>query len=434
MSETPVEAESPSPAASPRVRRTLGWALWLIAALAVAVAAAGGVYWHRQRAPRCFARALQALDAGRLEEVERELAALEGAAAYAAHRHFLRGALLLGKKQYYRALDEFGHSVDHPELRLQTLTLSGQAAYEAGHLQDAIGLLRQATEMEADWLPALRWLASACYDLGLIDDAVIHLTRIAELDPGDPRPHRLMGLMYKDFENYPAAVEHYRESLRRDPQQSHRDRIVLELAECEIKLRQFDSALATLEACAPCADRYVQAAECQHGLGHGDEARLLLDQAIRREPAHLSGLLLAGTMAQEQGDLTAAAEAFSRAVVARPKDYTARFKLAQACRRSGKREEADKHTRAAEEIKRLREEFSKLHEQAAAEPGNADVRCRLGVLARELDRPDLARVWFRAALAIDGRHAETLRQLAGDPSREAPNPAPSPDSRTAAPR
>ena len=420
MSETSVNAESPVAAASPRMRRTPGWALWLIAVLAVAVAAAGGMYWHRQRAPRCFARALQALDAGRLEEAARALEGLGDAAAYAPHRHFLRGALLLGKKQYYGALDEFGHSVDHPELRLQTLTLSGQAAYEAVHLQDAIGLLRQATDMDADWLPALRWLASACYDLGLTDDAVRHLTRIAELDSDDPRPHRLMGLMYKDFENYPAAVAHYRESLRRDPQQSQRDRIVLELAECEIKLRQFDSALATLEACTPCADRWAQAAECQYGLDRRNEARLLLDQALRREPAHLSGLLLAGTMAQEQGDLTAAVAAFSRAVVARPKDYTARFKLAQACRRASKREEADKHTRAAEEIKRLREEFSKLHEKAAAEPGNADVRCRLGVLARELDRPDLARIWFRAALAIDGRHADTLRQLAG----ASPSPPP----------
>jgi ankyrin repeat protein len=66
----------------------------------------------------------------------------------------------------------------------------------------------------------------------------------------------------------------------------------------------------------------------------------------------------------------------------------------------------------ADELKRLRTEFSQLHETAAAEPNNADVRCRLGVLARALDRPDLARGWFEAALAINPRHHEARRYLA----------------------
>jgi tetratricopeptide (TPR) repeat protein len=123
-------------------------------------------------------------------------------------------------------------------------------------------------------------------------------------------------------------------------------------------------------------------------------------------------------MAIEQDRPTAAVDPFSRAVVAHPKDYVARFKLAR--RRTGNNEEADKHAQVAEEIKRIREEFSKLHETAAVEPTNADVRCRLGVLARELGRPYLARVWFRAALAIDPRHADTLRHLAGEPPPKGP--------------
>jgi tetratricopeptide (TPR) repeat protein len=280
--------------------------------------------------------------------------------------------------------------------------------------------LNQATQLKPDSLEALRWLASACYDLGLNDDAVAHLSRIAELDPRDPRPHRLMGLMSKDFENYPVAVKNYRESLRRDARQPDHDQIVLELADCEMKLRHFDTALETLRGCGPSAERWVREAECLHGVSRLQDAQRLLDQALRQDPAHLTGLLLAGTIATEQSDVTAAVDAFSRAVVAHPKDYVARFKLAQAYRRTGNNEAADKHTQVAEEIKRIREEFSKLHETAAAEPANADVRCRLGVLARELGRPDLARVWFRAALAVDPRHADTLRQLAGEPPPKGP--------------
>jgi len=66
----------------------------------------------------------------------------------------------------------------------------------------------------------------------------------------------------------------------------------------------------------------------------------------------------------------------------------------------------------ADTLKKLWTEFSELHAQAADQPDNADVRCQLGVLARQLDRPDLARSWFDAALAIQPNHAETLRQLA----------------------
>ena len=104
-------------------------------------------------------------------------------------------------------------------------------------------------------------------------------------------------------------------------------------------------------------------------------------------------------------------QVLSQAVAGYPKDYTVRFKLERAYRRMGDSQHADEQAGIASEIKRVREQFSNLHETAAAEPRNADVRCQLGVLAQQLDRPDLARVWFQAALAIDPRHAETLRQI-----------------------
>jgi tetratricopeptide (TPR) repeat protein len=220
---------------------------WLAPALVLSAVAVGGVYyWYSQRAPQQFARAWRALAAGRWGDVERALVKLEGHTAYDPHRHFLRGALLLEQGENLRALDEFGFAVEHPDLRVATLTLSGEAAYKAGYLQAAMGLLIQATELAPDSRPALRWLASAYYDLGLNEGAIRTLTRVAELDPGDPRPHRLMGTMYKDFENYTVAVEHFRESLRRDGQQPDHEQILLDLADCQISLRQPEAALETL--------------------------------------------------------------------------------------------------------------------------------------------------------------------------------------------
>ncbi len=394
-------------------RRKALFAATALATSAIAIAVATVLFWRQRSPERHFANALRALDTRRFDEVRSDIEALEGIAAYEPHQHFLRGSLLLENGQYYRALEEFGGSVNDPELRVGSLTLSGQAAYKAGHLQDAVGLLEQAVEADPNAVDAMQWLASAYYDLGIGNRAIFYLNRLAELVPENPRPHRLMGLIRKDFENYSAAIADYRESLRRDGQQPDRDDILLELAACEFKLDKAEAALATLADCRPCADRWMREAECHYRLGRKDEARRLLDQALRAEPAHLSGLLLAGTIAFEEHNAAAALQVWWRASIAYPRDYLVRFKLSQAYRRAGDNREADKQAKLAEEIKGIRLEFSKLHEKAEAEPQNADVRCRLGKLARELDRPDLARVWFRAALAINPRHEETLRLLAG---------------------
>ena len=384
-------------------------------ALVAAAAVGGGFYWHGQRPAQRLSRAMAALDAKQWEEVERELAGLEGAAGYEPQQHFLRGALLLQRGKPYPALEEFGHAVDDPALRVRTLVLSGEALCRAGDLRNAVRLLSQAVEADEDAIDGHRLLAVAFDRLGLTDAAEAHLLRVAELDPADPRPLRVLGQMQKDFEDYAGAVESYRESLRRDADQPDRQELLLELADCEIKLRQYDAAMATLAQASPCADRWTAEAECHYGGGRPDEAKRLLAQALRESPANLRGLMLAGTILLEEQDAAAAVDVLTRAVLAYPRDYTARFKLGQAYRRMGDARHAEEHAKVAEEIKQVREEFSKLHQKANAEPDNADVRCRLGQLARQLDRPDLARVWFRAALEINPRHEEARRGLLGGP-------------------
>jgi tetratricopeptide (TPR) repeat protein len=358
---------------------------------------------------------MAALDAKRWEDVERELAGLEGAAGYEPQQHFLRGALLLHGARLYPALEEFGHSVNDPVLRVRTLVLSGEALCRAGDLGNGVRLLVQAVEADSEAIDAHRLLASAFDALGLTDAAEAHLLRVAELDPADPQPLRVLGQIHKDFEDYAGAVESYRESLRREANQPDRQEVFLELAECELKLRQYDAAMATLAQASPCADRWTLEAECLYGSGRPDEAKRLLALVLRESPANLRGLMLTGTILLEEQKAAGAAEVLSRAVVAYPRDYTARFKLAQAYQRVGDARRAEEHMKVAEQIKQVREEFSRLHQKANGEPDNADVRCRLGQLARQLDRPDLARVWFRAALTINPRHEEARRGLAGGP-------------------
>jgi len=409
--EPPPAAPTPSDP-QPRHRR----ARWVIAAgLVAVVAAVFGWSWYAGRPERRFEQALAALDAGRFDVVQRELATLEGATGYEPHQHFLRGAMLLSKRQYYPALDEFGLCVDCPELRVRTLTLSGQALYHVKRHLDAVRLLVQAVEAEPESVEARRWLASAYYDLGLTEQSIAELTAVAELAPADPRPHRLMGLMYKDFEHYDVAIQRYQESLRRDPDQPDRERMLLEMADCQIKLQYVDDALATLAQCRPSPERWHREAECHFNAGRTAEARGLVDQTLRQSPADLTALILSGEISLGEGNAAAAVDAFSRAVTAYPKDYAVHYRLSQAYRRAGRAAEAEQHARAAEELRKIRLEFSNLHAKAAQEPNNAEVRCRIGVLAMQLDRPDLARVWFQAALAINPSHEEARRNLRGEP-------------------
>ncbi len=393
----------------------------LLAALLSALAVAAAVVWHRGAADRSFKRALAALDARQFELVQRELARLDGIAGFEPHRHFLRGTVLLAGGQCFAALEEFGRCVDHPELRVRTLILSGQALYRVKRFRDAVGLLVQALEADPQAADAYACLAAAYDDLGLLNEAFQAWSRLAELRPDDFYPHRMMGLRCKDFERWESAVPMYQEALQRQPPQPDRNEILLEMAECQIRLQRWEEALGTLAQCFPSPQRWTKEAECHLSAGRLDEAQQLLDRSLQHSPVDLSALLLAGTLALQQGKGEAAVAAWQRAAIAYPREYVVHYKLSQAFRRLGKEAEAKRHADLAEELRQVRLEFSQLHATAAAEPDNADVRCRLGVLAKQLDRSDLARGWFHAALSINPRHAEALQHLTGQ-ARQASKP------------
>lgn len=383
--------------------------------LLVAAALVLRIYWEYKNwggAAHEFARALEALDAKDFDQVREQLEALEDESRYAAHRHFLQGALLLQEGNPSSALQEFELAVPEEEIRVRALVLSGQAMCQLGQQKNAERLWLEAVAEDSEAVQAYRCLAMLYYDLGAMDHAQKYALRVADLDRQDPRPYRLLGLMRKDSEHYEDAVKYYLESLRRNPQPPAREEILLELAESQIKLGQNEAALATLKDCPRSVNRLVLEAECNFSINRREQAEALLQEGLRQSPDDFSALLLQGTMALERGDPAAAVAALSRSVEVRPKDYQARFQLAQAYRRLGNREQAEKHNQLAEQIKQIRLEFSELHQRAAEQPSDAEVRYRLGHIAQQLDQPDLARLWLQAALALDPQHEPARRELA----------------------
>jgi tetratricopeptide (TPR) repeat protein len=241
---------------------------------------------------------------------------------------------------------------------------------------------------------------------------VYHLKEVTKAAPEDARPYRLLGLIHKDYERYGEAAGYYRAALKRSLTAPVRDEVRRELAECLIKTREYQAGLDALTDTAATGEVLVLEAECLIGLGRSDQATTLLDEVLKSDPKHTRALVARAGIALEQQQYERAVELLRQAVAHEPLDYLANFRLAQALRSQGKPDEAASVAEQAEEIKRKRERFSKLHQEATAKPRDAQVRVELGQLATELNLPELAATWYKAALDLDPQNQQARQKLA----------------------
>jgi hypothetical protein len=192
-----------------------------------------------------------AIQAGDEKAYEAALIKVPSDERQAARRAFLRGAWAVRQKQLDAALTDLREAASLPELRVRAMVLAGQAFYQARLATNAQQMWLTVLREYPDAIEAHRWLAIFYYDLGAMADALQHLARVSQLAPDDPRPDRLMGLINKDFERFDRAISHYQETLRRDPQQTAATDVRYELAECQLKLRDYSAALQTLAVAPP---------------------------------------------------------------------------------------------------------------------------------------------------------------------------------------
>jgi len=368
----------------------------------VALIVAG--YWISQRPQRQFDLALQDVERQDWHAVRRRARVLEQSAGYFPHAQLFWGITEIHDEHLMDAVEDLQTAMQHNETKPLACAYAGEAWFKLRQYSRAEQMLLASHADLPNRVDTHRWLAALYYDTGAMGNALVHLTRVAELAPADPRPHRLIGLINKDYENFEPAVAAYQESLRRDPQQPDRETVLLELAESQVRARQFPDGLATLEQCRESARRRVLEAECHFALADKERAKAILTDVLRRTPHRPDALVLLGGILLDEGDLPEAIRVLTRCLEVDPQDYTARYRLGQAYQRQGNQVQASKHGRIAEEMKRLREEFNQLHHQAIAKPRDAEIRYQLGVVAKRLSQPELAHNWFQAALALDPAH------------------------------
>lgn len=349
-----------------------------------------------------FRRAWAALQANDLEAAGRGRALLELYPDKAVQVELLKAGLLAREKKFAEAAPLLKRPLEDTVLRLLARGIQGEILIGEGKLLEAEPILQAVVSENPNDVNTVRWLAVLYYDLGAVEQADLYLKRVAELDPGDYRAHRLLGLIHKDYEKYSEAVAFYRESLQRNPQQPPREEVLLELAECLIKLRKHSDALIVLQQAQPSPSRQVMGAECQFHLGHRDEAVQTAQAVLDQDPQNLAALVLLSDVAMVERNYSRAVELLRKVVADNPFDYVAHHKLSQALshEESGGAAARQLATRA-EELKQAWQHFSQLNKEAMRKPYDAAVRRELAQQADSLGRADLAQVWRQAAEMLE---------------------------------
>jgi tetratricopeptide (TPR) repeat protein len=393
---TPPQDEPPIPA-SGRWRRRVTLLILILASLGAA-----GWRYRITRPEYRLARGQEAVRAGNAEAVRDYADRLEDA-GYPDHAHLLRGEGLLAFGSPALALAQFNKIRSEGPIRLRAAALSGRCLLELGELQEAHRVFSFVVAEEPDHIDGHRGLAAIAYDLGQLGEAIDHLLRVAELDAQDSRPHRLIGLIYKDMTQDVQAEAAYREALRRGVPPNVEREVRLELAEVLARQAKFADGLAVLDGVGPggAGDEPARVAvrvECLRGLSRSREAAEVLDATIEK---HQTSVLFR-LRSQVHNDLSQPAEALKRlerAVELGPNDYQSHYMLAQAYAAAERKDDAARVFASAEKLKKNLDRITELSKEAMAKPWDRQVRLQLAELCDSMGKPKLAAMWRKAAAA-----------------------------------
>jgi tetratricopeptide (TPR) repeat protein len=261
-----------------------------------------------------------------------------------------------------------------------------------------------------------RWLAAIYIDLNSPAEAEAALRAWGRLDPQDGRPWRWIGFFAKEYGKPAEAAAAYYVALARHLAPAVRAEVVAELAASLIETQgRFGEALALLDDEAapriPPAERETLRAHCQWGLGLPVEAVTALGRALQANAAYVPALLLRAKIYLAEGRPGAARPFLEKSVRLAPYDLTGRKLLLDACGQGGDKDGAASQKRILEKMLHDQERLADLQTQALRHVWDAEVRMRIAEVYLRTGRPEAARVWLRAALACNPRHAGARQAL-----------------------
>ncbi len=276
---------------------------------------------------------------------------------------------------------------------------NGRHLLEQQRLREADDAFLLAAKADPNHADAYRGLAAVAYDQGALLRAVTHLEKVAELDPADGRPQRMIATIYADLDKREEAVAAYRAALTCTLSPGARAEVTEELAEQLLKL---GDAAAAIETLPPKADSPLAAAVRAEATWavEGSAPALTLataSAAKHRDSARLAGLV--GRLHVDRGEWQEATEALDAALKIEPSDLESLQGLASAYERMGRKDDADATRQRRDVAQQGLEKLTALTRDANARPWDPAVRLELAATCDALGKKDLAAMWRNSAAA-----------------------------------
>jgi tetratricopeptide (TPR) repeat protein len=285
-------------------------------------------------------------------------------------------------------------------------------------LEGPYRLLRHAVRVRPDDVEAHRWLGVVCLDLNIWEEAMEEARAIARLDPQDGRPWRTLGLLLRNRFKDGAAMEAYREALRRNLKETARLEVITELASLQARRGSPTEAIETLNLCPPelreraeLATTRAEALWVANPQRDQPEAVRILERVVRDNPGFAPAMLLLGRIHLANAQPREAQALLERGLALTPDDHEARHRLAQALEMQGNSAAASEQRQRGERTLRLRRELDDSMMDAARQPLAEGPRLKAAKTCIELGNTELARQWLQSALACNPQSQEARRLL-----------------------
>jgi predicted O-linked N-acetylglucosamine transferase (SPINDLY family) len=266
------------------------------------------------------------------------------------------------------------------------LLQSALASHQAGQLQQAEALYRQALAAAPANPDALHLLGVLCYQSGRLDAAVDLIGRALAANPAFPQASFNLAVALKALGRLEEAAAAYRRAiaLKPDYAEAHDNlgNILKELGRDDEAVACYRQALAANPASAVAHNNLGVA---QKSLGLLDEAMDSYRRAIAINPDYAEAHNNLGNALLAQGRLPEAVACLDRAALMQPDCPEVWYQLGSALR----------------DLNRMEEAAACFRREAGRQPDHVGAHNNLGNALLELGRPEEAAASFRRAIGID---------------------------------
>jgi tetratricopeptide (TPR) repeat protein len=345
---------------------------------------------------------------------------------FESHTALLLGLRLAADGHFESSLKSFKRATDNAETALPALVGAGRTLYLLQRYRESIAVLQKAAALDPKHDEAHRFLASAYYDIGAMDDAQKVLDAIIRFAPDDFRAYRMKAMILHDFELYDEALVQWNSAIDRAKKfPEFLAYCQLRKGECLIGLRRYDEACVTLAQVSldvtgsatddiPEADFaaqvYAARAEACLAIRRFDESSRFAAESLARSSGNVAATLTAVRLAEEEMQYEEAIQLLKTAIERHPREAQLYGRMADILASLGQTDESHIARSRSAELMALQTRFADLHQKAIERPDDAAIRLQLAETAELLGRTEIAGMWYQAAAGLAPRDAAIQQQ------------------------